>query len=69
MRTDEISGEFDGPINGRNFLACVEQILLPTLSPGDVVVMDNLGSQATWRRVGDRLDRCSPKECANCASA
>ena len=35
---------FDGPINGRSFLAYVEQILLPTLKPGDIVVMDNLGS-------------------------
>jgi transposase len=34
----------DGPINGRSFLAYVEQILVPTLTPGDVVVMDNLGS-------------------------
>jgi transposase len=34
----------DGPINGRSFLAYVEQMLLPTLRPGDVVIMDNLGS-------------------------
>jgi transposase len=34
----------DGPINGTSFLAYVEQILVPTLLPGDVVVMDNLGS-------------------------
>src|SRR5277367_6119762 len=34
----------DGPINGRSFLAYVEQLLVPTLKPGDVVVMDNLGS-------------------------
>ncbi len=34
----------DGPINGEAFLAYVEQILVPTLKPGDVVVMDNLGS-------------------------
>ena len=35
---------FDGPINGEKFLAYVRQFLLPTLKPGDVVVMDNLGS-------------------------
>jgi transposase len=35
---------FDGPINGQCFLAYVEQILVPTLKPGDIVVMDNLGS-------------------------
>ena len=34
----------DGPINGRLFLAWVEQHLAPTLSPGDIVIMDNLSS-------------------------
>ena len=34
----------DGPINGEAFLAYVEQILVPILKPGDLVVMDNLGS-------------------------
>ena len=34
----------DGPINGASFRAYVEQVLVPTLGPGDVVVMDNLGS-------------------------
>ena len=34
----------DGPINGDRFLAYVEQFLIPTLAPGDIVVMDNLGS-------------------------
>ena len=35
---------FDGPINGARFLAYVEQMLVPTLSPGEIVLMDNLGS-------------------------
>lgn len=35
---------FDGPINGESFRLYVEQILVPTLKPGDIVVMDNLGS-------------------------
>lgn len=35
---------FDGPINGECFRAYVEQQLLPVLKPGDIVVMDNLGS-------------------------
>jgi transposase len=35
---------FDGPINGHSFRAYVEQQLVPTLSPGDIVIMDNLGS-------------------------
>jgi transposase len=32
----------DGPMNAAAFLAYVEQALVPTLRPGDVVVMDNL---------------------------
>lgn len=32
----------DGAMNGAAFLAWVEQALAPTLSPGDIVVMDNL---------------------------
>jgi transposase len=34
----------DGPINGQLFTSYVEQFLVPTLSPGDIVIMDNLGS-------------------------
>jgi transposase len=34
----------DGPINGRIFQTYVEQVLVPTLRPDDIVVMDNLGS-------------------------
>lgn len=34
----------DGPINGNWFEAYVEQVLVPTLRPGDTVVMDNLSS-------------------------
>jgi transposase len=33
---------FDGPIDQPSFLAYVEQVLTPTLRPGDVVVLDNL---------------------------
>jgi hypothetical protein len=34
----------DGAINGAAFLAYVEQMLCPTLRPGDIVICDNLGS-------------------------
>ena len=34
-------------MNGESFLAYVEQVLLPTLSPGDVVVLDNLSTHRT----------------------
>jgi hypothetical protein len=33
---------FDGPIDNPTFLAYVEQVVVPTLRPGDVVVLDNL---------------------------
>jgi transposase len=32
----------DGAMHGSAFLAYVEQVLVPTLAPGDIVVMDNL---------------------------
>jgi transposase len=32
----------DGPMDGPAFLAYVEQVLVPTLQPGDIVVLDNL---------------------------
>jgi transposase len=46
LRWDGMSAPavFDGPINGRSFTAYVEQILAPSLLPGDIVVLDNLGS-------------------------
>jgi transposase len=34
----------DGPINGESFRTYVDQVLAPTLKPGDVVILDNLGS-------------------------
>jgi transposase len=52
---------FDGPIDNPSFLAYVEQALVPTLRPGDVVVLDNLAMhkqpevQAAIERVGARL--------------
>jgi transposase len=46
LRCDRIDAPcvIDGAINGESFLAYVEQILLPTLASGDIVIMDNLGS-------------------------
>lgn len=35
---------FDGAINGARFRAYVKQALAPTLAPGDIVIIDNLGS-------------------------
>ena len=46
LRSDRIDAPcvLDGPINGESFLAYVEQMRVPTLKPGDVVIIDNLGS-------------------------
>jgi hypothetical protein len=33
----------EGPIDGVSFRTYVEKVLLPTLQPGDIVVLDNLG--------------------------
>jgi transposase len=63
LRCDAITAPvvFDQPINGEWFKAYVEQVLVPTLSPGDVVVMDNLGSRRgkairrAIRQVGAKL--------------
>lgn len=46
LRHDRIDAPcvMDGPVNGRCFQAYIEQALVPTLAPGDVVILDNLGS-------------------------
>ena len=46
LRCDRLTAPclFDGPINGACFRAYVEQLLIPVLKPGDIVVLDNLGS-------------------------
>jgi transposase len=46
LRVDELTAPMvvDGAINGAVFLAYVHQVLVPTLKPSDIVVMDNLGS-------------------------
>src|SRR5918992_5120167 len=115
LRHDRIDAPWfiEGAIDGESFRTYIEKVLLPTLRPGDIVVMDNLGShksktvrqlirsagaklfflpkyspdlnpieqvfakikhllrkaaertlEATWRRLGDLLDRFSPDECA-----
>jgi putative transposase len=46
LRHDRLEAPWllDGPINGEKFRLYVEKVLVPTLRPGDVVIMDNLGS-------------------------
>ena len=63
LRHDRIEAPwvFDGPIDGDSFKAYIEKVLVPTLVPGDIVIMDNLGShkgtavRQAIRAVGARL--------------
>src|SRR5688572_9970160 len=49
LRADALTAPcvIDGPINGAIFRAYVEEMLVPELRPGDIVVLDNLGSHRT----------------------
>jgi putative transposase len=63
LRRDRIDAPWliDGPINGKRFRLYVETVLAPTLRPGDIVIMDNLGRlpPRPRRRVsGGRLGSC-----------
>ncbi len=46
LRLSGVAAPFvlDGPINRDAFQAYVERVLVPELTPGDIVVMDNLGA-------------------------
>jgi transposase len=46
LRHDRIDAPWllDGPIDGESFQTYVEKVLVPTLCPGNIVIMDNLGS-------------------------
>jgi transposase len=63
LRHDRIEAPWllDSPIDGETFRTYVEEVLVPTLRPGDIVIMDNLGShkghavRRAIRAVGARL--------------
>ncbi len=46
LRHDRIDAPWviDGPINGDIFTVYIQQVLIPTLAKGDIVILDNLGS-------------------------
>jgi putative transposase len=46
LRWDRVAAPWllNKPINGERFRIDVEEVLAPTLSPGDIVIMDNLGA-------------------------
>jgi transposase len=63
LRHDRVEAPWliDGPINGDSFRLYIDKVLIPTLKPGDIVVMDNLGSHKSsavrraLRSVGAKL--------------
>ena len=63
LRHDRIDAPWlvDAPINGNLFLTYIEQVLVPTLSAGDIVIADHLSShkgiavRRALRKVGARL--------------
>lgn len=63
LRHDRVAAPcvIEGPINGDIFRAYVEQVLVPSLKPGDIVIIDNLGShkgkavRAAIRAAGAKL--------------
>jgi len=63
LRHDRIDAPWllDGAIDGDSFRAYVEKVLVPTLRPGAIVIMDNLGShkgkavRQAIRKVGAKL--------------
>jgi DDE superfamily endonuclease len=70
LRHDRITAPLllQGAMNGQIFRAYVEQMLAPTLKPGDVVIMDNVRvhkvagvSEAIARRHGPVLSSLQPR--------
>jgi transposase len=68
LRNDRMTAPFvvDAPMNGEIFLSYLEQCLAPTLSPGEIVMMDNLpahkvaGVRETIEATGATLRRLPP---------
>jgi transposase len=63
LRHDRVEAPWliDGPIDGESFRLYIDEVLVPTLHPGDIVIMDNLGSHRSsavrraLRAVGAKL--------------
>jgi hypothetical protein len=66
LRSDRVKAPWviDGPINGELFTLYVEKALVPTLRPGDLVILDNLGSHKGASPVG----RSGPRAPTSCSS-
>ena len=55
LRHDALTAPWviDGPINSRPFETYIETQLVPTLTPGDVVILDNLSSHKSAKAAQD----------------
>jgi hypothetical protein len=71
LRHDRIDAPWllDGPINGEKFQIYVEKLLVPTLRPGDIVIMDNLGSHSGRGGLGQRMGVGSKEQPASDAAS
>jgi hypothetical protein len=63
LRQDRVTAPWllDGPMNGESFRVYVTDVLAPTLRPGDIVIMDNLGSHRSQAVRQAREQLLSPK--------
>ena len=63
LRCDRMTAPMvlDGPVNGQWFQAYVDQVLVPTLSPDDIVIMDMYGRPRRCKKIfeaAQRMVRC-----------
>jgi hypothetical protein len=61
LRQDGITAPFvvDAPMNGEIFMIYLEQCLVPTLSPGEIISMDNLPAHKV-AGVRETIEACPP---------
>jgi hypothetical protein len=66
LRHNRVAAPFllDGPMNGTTFLAYVEDVLVPTLKRGDIIIMDNVGVHKV-AGVREAIERAAPP-CSIC---
>ena len=65
LRHDRVEAPWllEGPINGESFRLCVDQVLIPTLQPGDIVI------KITWARTAASLSGAPSERSAPSSSS
>lgn len=71
LRNDRVEAPWllDGPINGEHFTVYVEKVLLPTLKPGDIVILDGAPRHPFRRRQARLPAEILPRSQSDRASA